>query len=96
MRLAVTLISIICSSMFFGGVFTWRRSFSLLPRGVSRFTRLLSTESTSGPVSGLKKGQEVTATVLQFGPLGASVSVNDGAAFGILRQFRKLKLLVHS
>lgn len=44
-------------------------------------TRLFSTENAVGG-SGIKRGQEVTATILQFGPLGASVSINDGAANG--------------
>ena len=38
-----------------------------------------SIEEPEPSSSQFKRGQSITATILQFGPLGASVEVDDGA-----------------
>lgn len=43
-------------------------------------------EEIPKPLVGLKRGQKITAKVLQFGPLGASVEINEGAATGLILQ----------
>lgn len=45
----------------------------------------------AGAVS-YKRGQSIAVRILQFGPLGASVSVDDGKAFGLVLQ-REIALL---
>jgi CvfB-like winged helix domain/RNA recognition motif. (a.k.a. RRM, RBD, or RNP domain) len=41
-------------------------------------------EATNASV--FKRGQGISVTVTQFGPMGASVSINDGAGYGLILQ----------
>ena len=75
-----------------------RRSTSSEVSGDSVQRPLAKSDSAGdGAVAGTgavsyKRGQSIAVRILQFGPLGASVSVDDGKAFGLVLQ-REIALL---
>lgn len=90
MQISVVLLLILMFSRSFTRSYQPLRIFSLLRSSAQAFSLHLqapqSIESTSSESQKFKRGQSITAKILQFGPLGASVEVNDGEGSGLIIQ----------